>query len=371
MFNYNTDNELNLNEYNRYSRQLILPQVKVEGQKRIKAAKILCIGAGGLASSALMYLSALGIGTIGIVDNDSVDISNLQRQVIHRTDTLNHNKAFSAKKTLSTINPNCIIRAYPKKLHESNIITILKEYDVVLDCTDNFATRYLLNDAALILNKPIVYGAIWQFEGQVSVFNYKGGPNYNDLYSVRSTSNINNANNCSLVGVIGVLTGLIGIIQATEKIILGLGDVLNGRLLIYKAVDMSFREIKLRNKTTSKDEYRYFKNLTIKNHTINKHSYKMKIFRFKELIKLLIHNKNNEYLLINVGEPNELKNSLRLINYYIPLSQIETRLKTIKQLSNQAHLILLCKTNSKSIIAHKVLKKHDIDSSILDSSSCL
>jgi molybdopterin/thiamine biosynthesis adenylyltransferase len=233
-------------EYERYSRHLILPGVGLEGQKKLKAAKVLCVGTGGLGSPVLLYLAAAGIGRLGIVDFDTVDISNLQRQIIHTVAWVGQSKAQSAKERIAQLNPHCQVDVYETQLNASNALDIIANYDVVVDGTDNFPTRYLVNDACTLLNKPFIYGSILWFEGQVSVFNYQGGPTYRDLFPEPPPPGA--VPSCAEGGVLGVLCGVIGSLQATEtiKVILGLGDILSGRLLIYNALKMQFRELKLR-----------------------------------------------------------------------------------------------------------------------------
>jgi molybdopterin/thiamine biosynthesis adenylyltransferase/rhodanese-related sulfurtransferase/proteasome lid subunit RPN8/RPN11/molybdopterin converting factor small subunit len=233
-------------EIRRYSRHLILPEVGMDGQRRLKAAKVLCIGAGGLGSPAAMYLAAAGVGTIGIVDFDVVDLSNLQRQLLHSTPDVGHSKLESAKNRLLALNPNIHIETYEAALNSQNAFELFAPYDVVLDGTDNFPTRYLVNDACVILGKPNAYGSIFRFEGQASVFGTKEGPCYRCLYPEPPPPGL--VPSCAEGGVLGVLPGIIGTIQATEtiKLILGSGEPLIGRFLIYDALRMRFREVKVR-----------------------------------------------------------------------------------------------------------------------------
>ncbi|MCC3444912.1 MAG: molybdopterin-synthase adenylyltransferase MoeB, partial [Microcoleus sp. PH2017_03_ELD_O_A] len=247
MLNPNLDEiQLNKQEYERYSRHLILPEVGLEGQKRLKAASVLCVGTGGLGSPLLLYLAAAGVGRIGIVDFDVVDHSNLQRQVIHGTSWVGKPKIDSAKNRILEINPFCQVDLYETRVSSENAIAIATPYDIIIDGTDNFPTRYLMNDVSVLLNKPNVYGSIFRFEGQATVFNYEGGPNYRDLYPEPPPPGM--VPSCAEGGVLGVLPGVIGCIQATEaiKIILGQGTTLSGRLLLYNALDMTFRQLKLR-----------------------------------------------------------------------------------------------------------------------------
>ncbi|WP_310414881.1 molybdopterin-synthase adenylyltransferase MoeB, partial [Chamaesiphon sp. OTE_8_metabat_110] len=233
-------------EYARYSRHLILPEVGLDGQKRLKAASVLCVGTGGLGSPLLLYLAAAGVGRLGIVDFDVVDHSNLQRQVIHGTSWVGKPKIESAKNRIHEINPYCQVDLYETALSSANALDIIRPYDIVVDGTDNFPTRYLVNDACVLLDKPNVYGSIFRFEGQATVFNYQGGPNYRDLYPEPPPPGM--VPSCAEGGVLGILPGIIGVIQATEtvKIILGQGTTLSGRLVLYNALEMKFRELKLR-----------------------------------------------------------------------------------------------------------------------------
>ncbi len=238
--------ELSGDEIKRYSRHLIMPEVGLEGQRKLKAAKVLCIGAGGLGSPAAMYLAAAGIGTLGIVDFDVVDFSNLQRQLLHGTPDVGRSKLASAKDRLNALNPNVHIETYDTALSSENAIKLFDPYDVILDGTDNFPTRYLVNDACVLTGKPNAYGSIFRFEGQASVFGAKDGPCYRCLYPEPPPPGL--VPSCAEGGVFGVLPGIIGVIQATEtiKLILGVGEPLIGRFLIYDALRMRFRELKLR-----------------------------------------------------------------------------------------------------------------------------
>ncbi len=244
--------DLSSEEIGRYSRHLILDEVGMEGQKKLKAGSVLCVGTGGLGSPLLMYLAAAGVGRIGIVDFDVVDSSNLQRQVIHGTKAVGRPKVQSAAERIADINPNVQVDIFEEPLTSENALGILEPYDVVVDGTDNFPTRYLVNDACVLLGKPNVYGSIFKFEGQASVFNHEGGPNYRDLYPEPPPPGL--VPSCAEGGVLGILPGVIGVIQATEtvKILLGKGTSLSGRLLLYDALNMRFRELKLRKDPSAK-----------------------------------------------------------------------------------------------------------------------
>jgi adenylyltransferase/sulfurtransferase len=237
---------LSNDEILRYSRHLIIPEVGIEGQQKLKAAKVLLVGTGGLGAPLALYLAAAGVGKIGLVDFDTVDFTNLQRQVIHFTADVGRKKLDSAAEKMKAINPNVEIVRHEVALTSENALDILKDYDLVVDGTDNFPTRYLVNDACVLLGKPNVYGSIFRFEGQATVFAYEGGPCYRCLYPEPPPPGL--VPSCAEGGVLGILPGTIGLIQATEtvKLILGIGEPLVGRLLLYDALGMRFRELKLR-----------------------------------------------------------------------------------------------------------------------------
>lgn len=241
-----TQSDLSKAEIERYSRQLLLPEVSVSGQQKLKNASVLCIGAGGLGSPLAMYLAGAGVGRIGLVDFDDVDVSNLHRQIIHGTKDIGRPKLQSAKERIEDLNPHVRIDLYEGPLMSENALEILRPYDVVVDGTDNFHTRYLVNDACTLLGKPNVYGSVFRFDGQVSVFWAEKGPCYRCLYPEPPPAGI--FPNCAEGGVLGVLPGIVGVLQATEaiKLILGIGDSLVGRLKLFDALSMEFKEVKLR-----------------------------------------------------------------------------------------------------------------------------
>src|SRR5580704_11504692 len=242
--------ELTREELARYSRHLILPDVGVEGQKRLKAARVLLVGAGGLGSPLALYLSAAGVGTLGIVDFDKVDVTNLQRQVVHGTADVGRSKIDSAAERIYDINPYVNVERFETRLTSENALEIIREFDIVVDGTDNFATRYLVNDACVILGKPNVYGSIFRFEGQASVLATSEGPCYRCLFREPPPPGL--VPSCAEGGVLGVLPGLVGTIQATEaiKLILGIGEPLIGRLLLVDALTAQFRTVKIRRDPT-------------------------------------------------------------------------------------------------------------------------
>jgi molybdopterin/thiamine biosynthesis adenylyltransferase/rhodanese-related sulfurtransferase len=237
---------LTAEQRNRYQRHILLPEVGVEGQSKLLSSKVLLLGAGGLGSPAALYLAAAGVGTIGIVDMDEVDASNLQRQILHNIDRIGDRKVESAKKTLQLLNPDVKVIAYDTRLEASNIMDIIAGYDVIVDGADNFPSRYLLNDASIKLGIPVVHGSIFRFEGMVTVFDPKSGPTYRDMVPEPPPAEL--APSCAEAGVLGVLPGIVGSIQALEtiKVLLGLGDSLSGRILAIDTTEMSFRTFRLR-----------------------------------------------------------------------------------------------------------------------------
>ena len=244
--NWRVPEVLNPEQRNRYSRHLLLPEVGEEGQKKLLGARVLLLGAGGLGSPAALYLAAAGVGTLGIVDMDVVDDSNLQRQILHNVDRIGERKVDSAKKTLTALNPDVDVITFDVRLDASNIADIVGQFDLVVDGADNFPVRYMLNDASVKLGVPVVHGSIFRFEGNVTVFDPKNGPTYRDMLPEPPPAEL--APSCSEAGVLGVLPGIVGTLQALEalKLILGIGDPLIGRYLAFDALDMTFREFKIR-----------------------------------------------------------------------------------------------------------------------------
>jgi molybdopterin/thiamine biosynthesis adenylyltransferase/rhodanese-related sulfurtransferase len=359
--------ELSKEEVQRYSRHIILPEVGLEGQKKLKAASVLCIGTGGLGSPLLLYLAAAGIGRIGIVDFDIVDSSNLQRQIIHGTSWVGKPKIVSAKDRILEINPYCQVDLYETRISSENALDILAPYDVVIDGTDNFPTRYLTNDACVLLNKPNVYGSIFRFEGQATVFNYQGGPNYRDLYPEPPPPGM--VPSCAEGGVLGVLPGVIGTIQATEalKIILGAPDTLSGRLLLYNAWEMKFRELKLRPNPIRPViekliDYEQFCGIPQAKAQEAAEQQKMTEMTVVEL-KALLDSDANDYVLIDVRNPNEYQIAKIPNSVLIPLPDIEngSAIPKIKELVNGYRLIAHCKMGGRSAKALAILKDAGIE----------
>ncbi|HAZ49223.1 MAG TPA: molybdenum cofactor biosynthesis protein MoeB [Cyanobacteria bacterium UBA11369] len=368
MLNPNLDEiQLTKEDYERYSRHLILPEVGLEGQKRLKAASVLCIGTGGLGSPLLLYLAAAGIGRIGIVDFDVVDNSNLQRQVIHGTSWVGKPKIESAKNRILEINPACQVDLYETRISSENALDIIKPYDIVVDGTDNFPTRYLVNDACVLLNKPNVYGSIFRFEGQATVFNYQDGPNYRDLYPEPPPPGM--VPSCAEGGVLGVLCCMIGGIQATEtiKIIIGQGTTLSGRLLLYNALEMKFRELKLRPNPVRPTiekliDYEQFCGIPQAKAEEAKRQMEMQEMTVKEL-KELLDSGADDFILVDVRNPNEYQIAKIPGAVLVPLPDIEKGegVTKIKEMLNGHRLIAHCKMGGRSAKALGILKEHGID----------
>ncbi len=368
MLNPNLDEiQLTKDDYERYSRHLILPEVGVEGQKRLKAASVLCIGTGGLGSPLLLYLAAVGIGRLGIVDFDVVDFSNLQRQVIHGTSWVGKPKIESAKNRILEINPFCQVDLYETRITSENALDLIKPYDIVVDGTDNFPTRYLVNDACVLLNKPNVYGSIFRFEGQATVFNYEGGPNYRDLYPEPPPPGM--VPSCAEGGVLGILPGIIGCIQATEtiKIILGTKTTLNGRLLLFNALEMKFRELKLRPNPVRPViekliDYEFFCGVTQAKAEEEKRKMEMSEMSVTEL-KELIDSGAQDFVLVDVRNPNEYEIAKIPGSILIPLPEIEQGegVAKVKEVLNGKRLIAHCKMGGRSAKALGILQEAGID----------
>jgi len=359
--------ELTKDDYERYSRHLILPEVGVEGQKRLKAASVLCIGTGGLGSPLLLYLAAAGIGRLGIVDFDVVDSSNLQRQVIHGTSWVGKPKIESAKQRILEINPYCQVDLYETRLSAANALDIAAPYDIVVDGTDNFPTRYLVNDTCVLLNKPNVYGSIFRFEGQATVFNYEGGPNYRDLYPEPPPPGL--VPSCAEGGVLGILPGIIGVIQATEtiKIILGKGTTLSGRLLLFNALEMTFRELKLRpnperpviDKLIDYEEFCGIRQAQAQEAAQMAEIPEMTVQELKQLLD----SGATDYVLVDVRNPNEYEIAKIPGAVLVPLPEIEngSGVEKVRQLVNGHRLLVHCKMGGRSAKALGILKQAGIE----------
>ncbi len=331
------------NEFHRYSRQILLPGFGREGQEKLKLSKVLVIGAGGLGSPILLYLAAAGIGTLGILDFDVVDESNLQRQVLFTTSDVGKIKAERAAEKIKALNPTINTQVYNVYLTSSNVLDILSGYDLILDGSDNLPTRYLVNDACVILNKPLIYGAIFQFEGQVSVFNElmkdgSRGPNYRDLFPYPPPPEM--VPSCSEGGVIGVLPGIIGTMMANEaiKVITGIGDTLSGRLLMFDALEFTTRILKIAI-NTNKDEIKALIDyVAFCNPMHEKNIQEIEPADAKTLID------SNEVHLIDVREPFEF-NASNIGGINIPLKSIDEHLVLIPKSKST---IMLCKSGGRS-----------------------
>jgi sulfur-carrier protein adenylyltransferase/sulfurtransferase len=343
--------ELDNDEILRYSRHLIMPEVALEGQKRLKAASVLCIGAGGLGSPLIMYLAAAGIGRIGIVDFDVVDFTNLQRQIIHSTANVGKLKLQSAKERIAEINPYVKVDTYEVALTSENALELIKDYDVVVDGTDNFPTRYLVNDACVLLGKPNVYGSIFRFEGQASVFDAKRGPCYRCLYPEPPPPGL--VPSCAEGGVLGVLPGIIGVMQAIEtvKLILGKGEPLVGRLVLFDAMKMKFRELKLRknpecpicgeNPTINElIDYQEFCGVTLQEEVQVGKEFEITPLELKEKI-----DRGDEFILVDVREPEEFAIGRIPGSKLIPLRTVPERLH---ELSSADDIVVHCRSGVRS-----------------------
>ena len=358
-------NILNSDEIERYQKHLTLKEIGKKGQLKLKNSSVLCIGAGGLGSSVLIYLAAAGIGKIGIVDNDHVEKSNLQRQIVHETSTIGNLKIDSARERIKRLNPNTRVLTFDKRIIKENAIEIIRGFDIICDCSDNFATRYLINDACLILNKPLIFGSVQGFEGQVSVFNlHKKSPNLRDLLP---ESPLNNAvPSCAEYGVVGVSTGLIGILQVNEiiKIFLKKGEILDGKILIFDLLNMNMKKLNLKSDQVNKrvKNLSQFMNFYSNNECFEKNN-EIKKISASEFLSLF-KTKPNEILLIDVRENEEFSNYALKGSVSIPLSQLNQRsdLEFIKKDSLNKEIITICKSGKRSEKASKILSKFKIQS---------
>jgi adenylyltransferase/sulfurtransferase len=353
---------LTVDEVRRYSRHLIIPDVAMAGQQRLMNAKVLCVGAGGLGSPALMYLAAAGVGTLGIVEFDTVDESNLQRQIIHGQSDIGKSKALSAKEKIAEINPNVNVVVHEVRLDTDNVMEIFAQYDLIVDGTDNFATRYLVNDACVLLKKPYVWGSIYRFDGQASVFWAEYGPCYRCLYPEPPPPGM--VPSCAEGGVLGVLCASIGSIQTTEaiKLITGIGELLIGQLMIYDALEMSYRKIKVRkdpkcplcsekpSQTALLPDYEAFcgvlsdaAEVAVKDSTISVSELKDKI------------DKKENFLLIDVREPSEFE-IVRIPGSVLIPKQGFLDGSALAGLPQDKPIILHCKSGVRSAECLAILK---------------
>jgi len=353
--------QLNRDEILRYSRHLIMPEVGMEGQLKLKQAKVLCIGAGGLGSPLALYLAAAGVGKLGIVDFDVVDYTNLQRQVMHGTSNVGRSKLESARERLEDINPYIEVETYETRLTSQNALDILRDYDIVADGTDNFPTRYLVNDACVLLGKPNVYGSIFRFEGQASVFYAPQGPCYRCLYPEPPPPGL--VPSCAEGGVLGVLPGVVGCLQAMEaiKLIVGKGQPLIGRLLLFDALGMKFRELKLRKNLdcpicgthptiTDLIDYEQFCGLRGEEHVPAAAG--IPEITAREVKKLM--DAKEPFVLIDVREPQEYQICRIPGSKLIPLGEIPKRMN---ELNSADEIVVHCKVGMRSAQAVQLLMK--------------
>ena len=354
---------LSPDERGRYARHLILPEVGLAGQELLKAASVICIGAGGLSSPLLLYLAAAGVGRIGIVDGDAVELSNLQRQVIHGSDALGRSKAKSAAARLHELNPHCRIDVHDVMLDITNVMDLIADYDVVCDGTDNFVSRYLINDACVLSGKPLIYGSVQRFEGQVSVFNCNpDSPNFRDLLPVPPLPGA--IPSCSEAGVMGVMPGLIGLLQATEtiKLITGIGRCLDGRLLVVDALSMRFRELTLRrdpDRAPIKEliDCAQFSGSA----TTEMDPSALETITVMELKTLLERDAGN-VALVDVRNPAEAEIVVIPSAVLIPLATIESgeAIEQVRSLAEGRRLFVHCKLGMRSAKAAHLLAEHGI-----------
>ena len=359
---------LSLDEKERYKKHLTLKEIGFKGQLKLKNSSVICIGAGGLGSSVLLYLAASGIGRIGIVDNDQVEKSNLQRQIIHETNTVGNLKINSAQERIKRFNPNIEVTTFNKRINSENVIEIIKDFDIICDCSDNFGTRYLINDACLILNKALVFGSVQGFEGQISVFNLnKKSPNLRDLLPESPVKN--NIPSCEEFGVVGVSTGLIGILQVNEiiKIILKKGEILDGKIMIFDLLNMNIKTLNLKSDKLNKN----IKNLSqfedfYKDNECQD-NIKIKKINAKEF-NTLYKAKLNKILLIDVREEEEFNKCSIKGSISIPINNLEQKshLEFIKQESLVKEIFTLCQLGKRSEKASKILMKFKISSTSIE-----
>jgi sulfur-carrier protein adenylyltransferase/sulfurtransferase len=334
----------------RYSRHLIMPEVGMEGQQKLKAARVLCIGTGGLGSPLALYLSAAGVGTIGLVDFDVVDFTNLQRQVIHFTSDVGRPKLESAREKIASINPYVNVRTFDTRLTSQNALEIFADFDIIVDGTDNFPTRFLVNDACVFTGKPNVYGSIFRFEGQASVFAAKDGPCYRCLYPEPPPPGL--VPSCAEGGVLGILPGLVGLIQATEaiKLILGSGQPLIGRLLLVDALGMKFRELKLRKNpdcvvcgthptVTKLIDYEEFCGLRGQEKPVNTGVPEISVEELKQRLDA-----KEDLFILDVREPHEY-NICNLNGTLIPLNDLPRR---VHELDPSKDMVVHCRSGARS-----------------------
>jgi sulfur-carrier protein adenylyltransferase/sulfurtransferase len=358
------DHELSREELQRYSRHITLPEIGMAGQQRLKAAKVLCIGAGGLGSPLAMYLAAAGVGTLGLVDFDQVDATNLHRQIIHFTTDVGRSKLDSAEQKLGGINPHTQVRKFETKLSSANALELFRDFDVIVDGTDNFPTRYLVNDACVLTGKPNVYGSIFRFEGQASVFATSAGPCYRCLYPEPPPPGM--VPSCAEGGVLGVLPGIIGVVQATEaiKLITGIGEPLIGRLLLYDALSMRFREMRLRKDprcpvcgphASVKGLIDYEEFCGLRTTTTESAPMNLPEMTVEELKQKL--DAKEDIFVLDVREPNEYS-FCNIGGHLIPLRDLPMRLN---ELDPEKHIVVHCRSGQRSANAANFLRQQGFE----------
>ena len=362
-------NFLSEDELERYQKHLTLKDIGNEGQLKLKNSSVLCVGAGGLGSSVLIYLAAAGIGRIGIVDNDHVEKSNLQRQIIHDTNTISKLKIDSAREKIKRLNPNIEVLTFNTRISTKNALEIIKDFDVICDCSDNFGTRYLINDACLIQKKPLIFGSVEGFEGQVSVFNlHKNSPNLRDLLPESPLKNV--IPSCAENGVIGISTGLIGILQVNEiiKIILKKGKILDGQILIFNLLNIEMKKLNLKSDQINKcvTNLSQFMDFYCEDECFenDKEISRINAIEFNSLYK----EKPDKILLIDVRENEEFSNSAIKGSVSIPLSNLnqESDLEFIQKESLVKEVFTICKSGKRSEKASKILSKFKIQSKSIE-----
>ncbi len=354
-------------ELNRYRRHITLKEIGEKGQIKLKNSSVIFIGAGGLGSSALLYTAAAGIGKIGIVDNDLVENSNLQRQIIHDTQEIGNNKTESAKKRIKQLNPNCEVITFEERLNTENILKIIDDFDIVCDCSDNFGTRYLINDACIILKKPFLYGCVQGFEGQISVFNlYPNSPNLRDL--IPKSPHSNEIPSCEEFGVLGVSPGLIGILQANEiiKILTNNGEILDGKILIFNLLEVSIKKLNLKanllyRKIDNLFDFREdYENIPIDKKTIKT----INNIQFQKIFKKDF----NEILIIDVRDKEDFQRFSLKGSLSIPLSDLNSKnsLNYIKSNFAGKKIFTICQKGIRSAKASEILMNNKIQSQSLE-----
>lgn len=367
--------QLSREEIERYSRHLIIPEVGMEGQRKLKASSVLCIGAGGLGAPVTMYLAAAGVGRLGIVDFDVVDHSNLQRQIIHSTDRVGDSKLESARDSLRGINPNVRVETHHTRLSSDNALELFREYDLVIDGTDNFPTRYLVNDACVLTGKPNVYGSIFRFEGQASIFAAPGGPCYRCLYPEPPPPGL--VPSCAEGGVLGILPGLVGLVQATEAVkwILNIGEPLVGRLLLVDALGMQFRQLRLRKNPdcpvcgdhptqTELIDYEQFCGIPSVDEQPESNVPEITVHELKAKL-----DRGDDVLILDVRNPQEYEISRIEGARLIPLDQLMER---VHELDSSREIVLQCRSGQRSAVALQRLQKlgfrklHNLKGGILE-----